>query len=400
MPESVSPQIRRERIAGVVVVALVLLALPTVLLLVHENVREPVDEAMPWFVVCFVLGILVPVFYWSPFRALGFVPIAAAAWFGATVLGCFGNGSLGPFPGLVHGIPLGLMLGAVARGLRGSASAKETIGITVSGLLGIGFAWVIFSLGNPFTPGFYLLATIGGGLFVWSWKLLFRPLFEFTMEPLLWLLYRVQAKGPGLTDFPRTGPCIVFANHACWFDPLFLAKVLPRPVTPMMTARFFDLPVLSRLMVMFGVIRVPEKAIKHETPEIYEAVAALDRGECLVIFPEGYLRRNEEMPLRRFGQGLWQILKARPNTPIYACWIEGGWGSYASYRNGKPMQNKKPDFRRPIGVGIASAIRVGPEVLEHHMATRIHLMNHVGAARALLGMPPLPPFELPAKSDE
>ena len=38
---------------------------------------------------------------------------------------------------------------------------------------------------------------------------------------------------------------LVVANHAAWFDPLWLAKVLPRFVTPMMTSAFFSTLSLS-----------------------------------------------------------------------------------------------------------------------------------------------------------
>jgi 1-acyl-sn-glycerol-3-phosphate acyltransferase len=168
----------------------------------------------------------------------------------------------------------------------------------------------------------------------------------------------------------------------------------------MMTSRFYDLPVMRRLMVVFSVIRVPEKALKKDAPEIQEAIAALDRGECVVVFPEGYLRRTEDRPLRRFGQGVWQILKARPNTPVFAAWIEGGWGSYTSYANGPPTKNKKKDFRRPIGIGVSAAVTVPPDLLEEHIRTRLHLMNLVSEARKHLGLELLPPFALPEKADD
>jgi len=148
------------------------------------------------------------------------------------------------------------------------------------------------------------------------------------------------------------------------------------------------------------VIRVPEKAMKRDATEIQDAIAALDRGECVVIFPEGYLRRSEEQPLRRFGQGIWQILKARPQTPVFACWIEGAWGSYTSYFNGRPTQNKRRDFRRAINVGVSAPVTVPEEALSEHIRTRIHLMNLSSAARTYLDLPALPPFEVPAKSDD
>src|SRR5262249_363652 len=163
---------------------------------------------------------------------------------------------------------------------------------------------------------------------------LFRPLFEMSCEPILWLMYRVEGRGPGLANFPRTGPCLVLANHACWLDPLFLAKVLPRPVTPMMTARFYDLPLIRRPL---AASRGPGKAVRKDPRDVRGGSAAPDRGGCGVVFPEGSLRRSEDRILRRFGQGIWQTLQARPDTPVFACWIDGAWGSYTSYCNGRPM---------------------------------------------------------------
>jgi 1-acyl-sn-glycerol-3-phosphate acyltransferase len=259
---------------------------------------------------------------------------------------------------------------------------------------------VFLSRGRPFdTAGWFVLA-LSAALAVWSWGRLFRAVVELTSEPVLWVMFRIRGTGPGLKSIPRTGACVVIANHACWVDPFFLAKVFPRPLTPVMTSRFYDLPVIRRFMRVFCAVRVPETTFRKEAPELQEVIAALDRGECVVLFPEGYLRRSADRPLKRFGQGVWQILKARPNTPVYATWIEGGWESYTSFFNGPPMKNKKPDFRRPIGVGVSDAATVPPELLADHLRTRVHLMNLVSQARVHLGLEPLPAFTLADKHDE
>jgi len=226
----------------------------------------------------------------------------------------------------------------------------------------------------------------------------FRPALEVAAEVVISPIYRVEGTGPGLEQVPLSGPCLVIANHAAWFDPLFLAKVLPRPITPMMTSRFYDLPVLSWIMRnIIGTIRVPEKSLRHEAPELKEAVAALDRGACIILFPEGYLRRKEEQPIRRFGRGVWQILRDRPDTPVFAGWIDGNWGSYFSYKDGPPTKNKRFDFWRRIRVALTGPLTVDRKLLDDHMATRAYLMRKVSDARTPLGLEPLP---LDAVADE
>jgi 1-acyl-sn-glycerol-3-phosphate acyltransferase len=397
MPEPESPQLRRDRRTIVAAAALVCLTAPTVALLVYDVPGDDATRRGPLFglAVAALAGAAIPFLYWAPYRALGLVTYGALGWVAAAAHGVYWR----EWPGWAHGLPLGLVAAALARGWRGTERVEENYVLAAAVLVGAGVSWGFVVAERPFTAAGYFVLAVALAVLALGLARLFRPLFELTVEPLLWVMYAVRGRGPGLVEFPRTGPCLVIANHACWLDPLFLAKLLPRPVTPMMTARFYDQPVIHRLMVAFGVIRVPEKAMKKDAPEIQEAIAALDRGECVVIFPEGYLRRSEERVLRRFGQGIWQILQARPATPVFACWIEGGWGSYMSYYNGPPTKNKKKDFRRPIGVGVSAAVTVPADVLADHLPTRIHLMNLVLAARAHLDLPALPPFELLAREE-
>ncbi len=353
-----------------------------------------------------VVGLLAPWAYWSRYRAFGLVPVGAAAM----LLGTVWSWAAGAWDGwhwALAGGGVGLVFGGANRALVRTAGVRAVavevaggcvvfaLGLTYVSLARHGRSWVEYErLTAAVLVGLSLL------LSAVSVVGLFRPLFELSLEPVVWLSYRIRGRGPGLTAIPSDGPCLVVANHACWLDPLFLAKVLPRPITPIMTARFFNVWFLKPLLKhVFRVIVVPENAIKRETPEIDEAIAALDRGACVVIFPEGYLRRKEEQPLRRFGRGVWEILRARPDTPVVTCWIEGGWGSYCSYYNGKPTQNKRPDVRRPIGVGASAPVVVDAATLAHHLDTRLGLMNRVADARKHIGLGELPPYVLPSRDE-
>ena len=326
------------------------------------------------------------------FRVLSIVPIAAT---GLALCAAFAFVSTAPGTGLLPGdwlgFPYGLMAGAAERASR--PSATNYLRSTLFWILHLGaipFAGMVLSLRlGPTLVGLDSAIIALSSLFaVWAWVVLRRPFVELALELPCRIAYRYNTAGPGVVHVPTHGPCIIIANHAAYIDPLFLAGVAPRPITPMMTATFYDKPIIRQLMVyVFDTIRVPEVAMKRDTNEVAEAIAALDAGKCLVVFPEGWLRRKEDQPLRRFGRGIWQIVAARPDVPIFPCWIEGGWGSYLSFKDGPPGKNKSRDFRRPITVGVSSPVLVPDEVLTDHMKTRLYLMDQVAAAREHIGLP-------------
>ncbi len=268
----------------------------------------------------------------------------------------------------------------------------------------IASGFVVYSVVDPpeVAEETYRFIALAASVFlaIWSWATLYRAATEIFFEMPLTIAYAIRRGGPGLYAIPSVGPVLVIGNHACWFDPLFVSKALPRPGTPMMTARFYSIRFLRPLLkYIFRVIVVPESPMRREAPELKLAIAALDRGECVMLFPEGYLRRKEEVPLRRFGQGVWQILKERPDTPVVACWVEGGWGAWCSYFNGPPTKNKRMDFRRKMVVGMSVAEPVPADLLGDHLRTRVYLMNRVRAVRVTLGLPDLPAVELPPRGE-
>jgi 1-acyl-sn-glycerol-3-phosphate acyltransferase len=347
-----------------------------------------------WTMVGAAAGSLLAGVQGHPRRALGLVPIASTGLLIALL--CSIGYALpwwlyvivGVMIGLVH-VPLSAAYqAAVPADARGNAMAVlSTTGfvfMTIMSLLIAGLArfQVISATGQM-----VLVAAVAALGTMAAWLAFARDSLEQALEIVLWPIYRIHGRGPGLARLPRTGPLLVVANHTCWFDPLWLAKVLPRRLTPMMTSMFFDLPGLHWLMVhVVHAIRVPVAFYRREAPELAEAVAALDRGACVVIFPEGRLRRTADKMLRRFGQGVYHILQERPATPVVLCWIEGGWGSFASYAGGPPTVNKRMDFWRRIDVGVSEPLVVDPVLLEDQQATRRYLMQACLDARRFVGL--------------
>lgn len=245
-----------------------------------------------------------------------------------------------------------------------------------------------------------VLIAISAISLVMSTAIFLREIVEQLVEIIIWPLYRVRAFGRGLRQVPLHGPALVIANHAAWLDPIWLAKVLPCRLTPMMTARFFDVPIVGWVVrVLGGGIKVADTGFRREAPEIREVLTRLRRGEIVMIFPEGRLRRTKEMLLRRFGQGIYQILREMPHVPVIVCWIEGGWGSYTSFAGGPPTQGKKLDCRRLIRIGVSEPEIVPPELLEDGLRTRRYLMQACFKARKHIGLD-VPEVDVFAKEHE
>jgi 1-acyl-sn-glycerol-3-phosphate acyltransferase len=369
-----------------------LLGLGTCLFLSLQDERQ-LQRAPAYFGGWF-FGLILIRLYPYRYRVIGFVP----PFMGILTIWILIFGNTNNWP--VYAVGVASLLGGLGAGalLRYRDKFRNKIlhfyALSVlSAAVGIGL--VMLFRREFFVAYQWAYLIVAGLLFLISTISVTRALVEIGFDLSFSMMYRVEAKGPGLEKIPLNGPVIVIANHAQWFDPLFIAKFVPREITPMMTAGFYDLPILRFLMRrVFHTIRVDEKAVRREVPEIEEALAALDAGKCLVIFPEGYLRRSEDQVIRRFGRGLWQVLQQRPDVPVISCWIEGSWGSFFSHYNGPPTKNKRLDKFRAIPVAVGDPVTIPKELLEDHLQTRLFFMKQVLAARALLNLPPVPLPEL------
>lgn len=357
------------------------------------------------------LGCLTAAWQGHPRRSLGLVPLGATGLLLALVIYSLAGASgwiasflLGFMGGLIN-VPLrAAYQAAVPADARGNGMAVMNTAIyvltTALSLLLVG----LIALGVLPTPAAQLgllsaLAAIGAFL---AWWQLFPQAAEQIVEILLSPMYRVRLFGPGRDLIPRRGPLLIVANHAAYFDPMWLSKMVPRRVTPMMTSVFYDLPFIRWSMRhIIGAIRVPFAGFRREAPELREAVAVLRQGGCVLIFPEAQLRRREEQPLRMFGQGVWRILQEVPQTPVLVCWIEGGWGSFTSYFNGPPLRGKRLDWRRRIDIALETPHVLDAATLADQHATRQYLMRVCLECRRYLGLPTTTELQsVPAEKEE
>jgi 1-acyl-sn-glycerol-3-phosphate acyltransferase len=383
---------RRNMFASIVFVALIAgtLVLTMPMDLVHFSDPPESIGSITFGVVC---GVIFSVLQGNPQRSLSSVPFGLAlALIALVVLTLSPRSDLGL---MLFGFAAGWPHGPVRAGfVNALPPAQRLLGmftmVALQGLAAtiIAVPMALFRSLEVTDLGFGILALVALIALVILGRVFMRELIEQIVEMGMWPVYQVHMTGPGARQIPLRGPAIIFANHAAWLDPLWMAKAAPCRVTPLMTARFFDIPVVSWIVGSVAhTIRVPEHPLKREAPEIQEAIRRLDRGEIILIFPEGYLRRKEQQLLKRFGQGIYQMLREKPETPIIACWIEGGWGSYTSYFNGPPTKNKRKRIWRRIRIGVSTTETISADILADQSLARKYLMQACLNARAHLGLP-------------
>ncbi|HET7899700.1 MAG TPA: lysophospholipid acyltransferase family protein [Candidatus Nanopelagicales bacterium] len=87
---------------------------------------------------------------------------------------------------------------------------------------------------------------------------------------------------------------VVCTNHISWFDPLECAHFLydnGRPPRFLGKEAVFRVPVAGRIIKGAGQIPVYRETV-DAAASVREAIAAVERGECVVVYPEGTISRD------------------------------------------------------------------------------------------------------------
>ena len=99
-----------------------------------------------------------------------------------------------------------------------------------------------------------------------------------------------------LERMPQDGPAILVVNHVSHVDPFLVAKlVLDAARVPRFLAKesIFEVPVVGWGMRAMGHIPV-KRGTTDARQSLAAAVAALDRGELIVLHPEGTVTRDPD----------------------------------------------------------------------------------------------------------
>jgi 1-acyl-sn-glycerol-3-phosphate acyltransferase len=115
------------------------------------------------------------------------------------------------------------------------------------------------------------------------------------VKPLVLLLFRRRFEGQD--RLPRSGGMIVAPNHIGYADPFVLALFLHdagRRPRFLGKSSIWRIPLVGRILTGAGQIPVYREST-DAVSALRAAIAAVERGECVVVYPEGTVTRDPDL---------------------------------------------------------------------------------------------------------
>jgi 1-acyl-sn-glycerol-3-phosphate acyltransferase len=163
-------------------------------------------------------------------------------------------------------------------------------------------------------------------------------ILKFFLTPWLRFLYRVKVEG--METVPKDGPVILASNHVSFSDSIFLPLMLPRRVTFVAKAEYFEDRKTAWFFRAMGQIPIKREGGSASQRALASAQEVLDGGGVFGIYPEG--TRSPDGRLYKGHTGVARLaLGCR--APVVAVAMVGT-------RDAQPIGQVKPRFFMPIGV--------------------------------------------------
>ncbi|HEX4837175.1 MAG TPA: lysophospholipid acyltransferase family protein [Solirubrobacteraceae bacterium] len=183
------------------------------------------------------------------------------------------------------------------------------------------------------------------------------------VNPLLYLLVRAvllpsfllyfRLERIGREHIPRSGPVLLAANHRSFLDPFVIGSLTRRPVYYMAKRELFERRWQAWALNCLGAFPVDRGA--GDEHAMATARAILERGDCVVIFPEGTRVRPGPLGKPHRGVGRLALQTGARVIPIAVMGTE-------DVRRGWRVRPRKVSLRCGLPLGFPIAERPSPSI--------------------------------------
>jgi glycerol-3-phosphate dehydrogenase (NAD(P)+) len=134
---------------------------------------------------------------------------------------------------------------------------------------------------------------------------------RFVVKNLILAYFRVRRLG---REHIPEGGVVLAANHRSFLDPFAVGVCLPRPVYFVAKQELFRNPILGWFLNCMGAF--PVRRGESDVESVETALELLDRGDAVVIFPEGTRIRAGSLAKPKRGVGRLALQSGAPVVPI------------------------------------------------------------------------------------
>ena len=144
--------------------------------------------------------------------------------------------------------------------------------------------------------------------------------FYYFTKLTCWLVFRFRfgLEVVGQEHVPKTGPFIIASNHISFLDPPLVGVACPRRLRFMARADLFGHTLLG--LFLRGVRVIPLRRGEADVSAVRAALAALQDGEPVAIFPEGTRQLSGTLGTAKRGVGL---LAEAARVPVIPALVQG-----------------------------------------------------------------------------
>jgi 1-acyl-sn-glycerol-3-phosphate acyltransferase len=144
------------------------------------------------------------------------------------------------------------------------------------------------------------------------------------LQPVFHLYFRLSRVGR--EHIPADGPVILAANHRSFLDPFVIGCMTRRPIHYVAKKELFANRFAAWMLNSLGAFPIDRGAADVGAMETAQAI--LERGECVLIFPEGTRTRPGPLASPKRGLGRLALLTGAPVVPVAVIGTESvrrGW---------------------------------------------------------------------------